>query len=319
MQTDPYPLDSPGAADTHNTLARVRRILTHAAVSAWAISALIHLVLLLLAAAITFAPAQAGGARGDGEFEVEMAVITEAELVEIEQAMLDAQMPLMPDLPMPDVPIPDALAKDIGDELSNLTDVTDVTVGIGGGDLAGDMGGLSGAGGGAAKFFGVEARGNRFAYIVDVSGSMSVEGKVQNLQRQLVSSINALIETASFCVIAFNHQAWPLGGEVKWMPASVSARRDAVRQIEQMRADGGTEPMQSFQMVFGLRPKPDAIYFMTDGEFNPDYADAIAKLNRDPKTPIHCIAYASNAAEAVMQKIARESGGSYTFVPGGSP
>lgn len=311
--TDEF-VDAP-APDRHT----VRRMLTHAAVTAWVISLLIHLALLVIAALITYQPSRAGGAGPPGEDEVEMAVVTEAELMEIRQAALEAETPAVPDLPAPDPPSADTLASDLTSDLTGLSDVSDLSVEIGGGDVSGGSMGIAGAGGGATSFFGVEARGNRFVYIVDVSGSMSIGGRMETLRDQLISSIDALIETAQFCVVAFNHAAWPLGGETKWMSASASGRRDAIRLIRGMEPSGGTVPVPAFQQVFTLRPRPDAIYFMTDGEFNPEYADEIARLNRETKIPIHCIAYMSPGAEPIMQKIARESGGTYRYVPGGTP
>ncbi len=307
-------IDAPGL-----DWARIKRIVTHAAVSAWVLSLVIHVVLLIIAAVITYQPSQAGGAGATGEYDVEMAVVTESELVEIQQAALDAETPAVPDLPAPDLPSEDTLASDLTAELAGLTDISDMSVEIGGGDVSGGSLGVAGAGGGSASFFGVEARGNRFAYVVDISGSMSIEGRIETLRDQLISSINALTETASFSVVAFNHGAWPLTEEVKWLEASTTGKRDASALIERVEPSGGTVPLPAFQKIYTLKPRPDAIYFMTDGEFDPLHADEIARMNKEHKIPIHCIAYMSSASEAVMRKIARDSGGTYTYVAGGRP
>ena len=53
--------------------------------------------------------------------------------------------------------------------------------------------GLIGGGGtGSTTFFGVEARGQRFLYIVDISGSMTTQGRLTILTRNLAESIDAL-------------------------------------------------------------------------------------------------------------------------------
>ena len=321
-------MPNPGAAQPNDTTgidaqgwdwARIRRIVAHAAVSAWVLSLVIHVMLLIIAAIITYQPSQAGGAGGAGEYDVEMAIVTEAELIEIQQSALATGTPGVPDMPAPDLPSLDVLVSDLTSEIAGLTDISDMSVVIGGGDVSGGALGVAGAGGGSASFFGVEARGKRFAYIVDISGSMTVEGRIETLRDQLISSINALNEVASFYVVAFNHGAWPLTDEIKWLRATVAGKRDATALIERVEASGGTVPLPAFQKIYTLKPRPDAIYFMTDGEFDPLHAEEIASMNKDHKIPIHCIAYMSSASEPVMQKIARDSGGTYTYVPGGKP
>jgi hypothetical protein len=57
---------------------------------------------------------------------------------------------------------------------------------------------------------------------------------------------------------------------------------------------------------------------MTDGEFDESVVQEVAVLNsklREP-IPIHCICFASQSGEEHMKKIAAQSKGTYTFVPG---
>jgi hypothetical protein len=75
-------------------------------------------------------------------------------------------------------------------------------------------------------------------------------------------------------------------------------------------------PFPAFEVVFSLRPRPDAIYFMTDGQFEPSVAVELARLNVEDRIPIHCICFVSKEAEALMKKIAEDSGGTYTYVAG---
>ena len=90
-----------------------------------------------------------------------------------------------------------------------------------------------------------------------------------------------------------------------------------------MVAGGMRVPLPAFDLLFELRPRPDAIYFMTDGAFvNPEAVVAeITRLNRSTGrvVPIHCITFIEREAEETMKEIARQSGGSYTHVTGGAP
>lgn len=186
---------------------------------------------------------------------------------------------------------------------------------VGGGEGLSDGLGGGGGGGGGASFFGVEAQGSRFVFIVDVSGSMSVGGKIEALRAQLARSVQNLVETSSFMVYTFSDDAAPLGNSKDWVSAIDERKRWARRIIAAIPAQGGTNPINAFRSAFKLRPKPDAVYFMTDGEFDPNVADEVARLNTG-RSPIHCIAFATRESEPVMKRIASQSKGTYTFVPG---
>ncbi len=70
-------------------------------------------------------------------------------------------------------------------------------------------------------------------------------------------------------------------------------------------------------MVFKLTPRPEAIYFMTDGLFDPALAQKLVWLNSGSRRiPIHCIAFVSRDSEVTMKEIAERSGGTYTYIEG---
>src|SRR5690606_16329369 len=99
-----------------------------------------------------------------------------------------------------------------------------------------------------------------------------------------------------------------------------SGKRSARAEINNIRAGGTTIPFPAFEEVFRMRPRPDAIYFMTDGAFSnaEAVAEEIARLNRSTGkiVPIHCITFIERDAEEIMKVIARQSNGSYTHVTG---
>jgi hypothetical protein len=189
--------------------------------------------------------------------------------------------------------------------------------GAGGGDIGDGEGlGAGGAGGGAANFFGVEARGSRFAYVVDISGSMQGE-KLAALKIELNSSVNALLEHMSYFVVPFSNGAQPLGERRKWTGASGEGKRWAGERVNELQAEGGTQPWPALEIVLTMKPAPDAVYFMTDGHFDAEVADMIAVRNRGArKIPIHCIAFGDESAEELLRKIAGQSGGTYAHVKG---
>lgn len=188
--------------------------------------------------------------------------------------------------------------------------------GHGAGDGSGD--GLGGAGG-EARFFGVEARGSRFAFVVDVSGSMMDESKIGALRAALIESIEGMLDSASFCVILYSSTAMPLMGD-RWCRATEENKQAARRNVLQVVPSGSTNPLPAFVGVFELKPRPDVIYFMTDGVFPPEVEGElptfIEQQNRgdDIRVAVHCITFADRGAEKLMRRIARQSGGSYTHV-----
>lgn len=261
----------------------------------------------------------AGGIIGDapGAGDVEVATMSEGELDQLSAAGGGLDAPGVPDATAnTNVPAP-TMDMGVGDESApGMGELSDIGAIGGGGDVGGVGSGLGGAGGGGggASFFGVEASGNRFVFIVDVSGSMEYGGKIDELRRQLTRSITNLLETSEFWVIGFSDGPQPMGGKTDWSDGSATSKRTALRQVEVLATGGGTEPRGAFQMAFSIRPRPDAIYFMTDGEFDPNIPAELAVMNRSLHIPIHTICFATEASEALMKKIATESKGTYRFV-----
>ena len=313
----------PAAAEPLAPLPRfVRTILLSGLAIGIYISALVHFSGLLMSRHIWFGLG-AGSGGSARELPVGLAVVTDQELSQLQGAEVQINTPSVGIPPLSDLggqaldlSAPSALGEtpgegqgDLGAVLSNASDI--------GGGVGSGLGTGAGAGGGGASFFGVEAAGSRFAFIVDVSGSMSVGGKIERLRAELSRSVDGLLQNSHFVILPFSSgPSQPLGGKSGWTEANDRAKRGVIRAIETLAADGGTEPSPAFQVVFTLRPRPDAIYFMTDGEFNPQVALEVAAMNSQLKVPIHCLCFVTDDSAETMRKIARESGGSYTFVPG---
>lgn len=260
---------------------------------------------------------------GSGPGPIGLAVVTESELSDLQGAALSVETPTVGESAPSelggrrlDFSEPSALGdsgvggSDLGDLGSVMTSATDIGPGLGSGTGAG-----GGGGGGGASFFGVEAAGNRFAYIVDVSGSMSVGGKIEALRAELQKSVSDMLQNSTFIIVPFSSESQVLGGKTQWTEATDRNKALASRNIEALKADGGTEPTLAFQIVFSLRPRPDAIYFMTDGEFSANVPDEVAIAN-SARVPIHCLCLVSQGSEGMMKLIASRSGGTYTFLPG---
>jgi len=305
-----------GAEEFEQPIGRlILRWCLRASVAGALVSILIHLILAVIAASVLLD--RSPGQLASGPLEIEMAVLSDIELTELrDQAIRDDPVPFdtadLQDLEAVldidfDSPVTDvALAPlDIGD----VSPFSGATSGVGEGA---ELGGAAGA---SASFFGVEAQGRRFAFIVDVSGSMH-GARIERLRDELVTAIDGLSEGAQFAIFFFASDSVPLGGRVRWISANDRNRAWARREIRSVPARGGTMPLPSFQEAFSLRPRPDAIYFMTDGIFHATVVPHVSELNEsgDSLVPIHCIAFMNEGARDLLGIIARESGGSYTHI-----
>ncbi|GAB4517574.1 MAG: hypothetical protein Tsb0013_21810 [Phycisphaerales bacterium] len=315
MQRDSHPNEATSAGEGAPSLpARELRLF---AISA---SLLAHLAVAVVLALLILDPPPAS-IGGQGQ-DVALATVADADLqssfaeVELSADVPDALTDPDDDLPQFD----DLLAVNDAD-LSALRSGEVSSLG-GAGDSIGE--GVTGSGaGGVASFFGVEARGNRFAFVVDISGSMQFDNRINLLKSELREAVGALLEHTHFTIWAFNSQAYPVTG-VRWVDATESRKESADRSVRAMQASGTTAPEEALRMVFEMRPRPDAIYFMTDGDFE-GRAEGIAKLIRDlndkgfRRVPIYSITLVDRSGEEIMRRIARESGGSYRHVSGGKP
>lgn len=287
-----------------------------AAWPAFVISAVTHLLFIALAAVLIVGRA-AGDGHGPGfSGPVEMAVISEADLASLGADTSLGALPAIPDAPERDDQLPEIGDASPGDAVaSDAAAISDLGSLAGGGELSAGGGlGLGGAGGGGTSFFGVEATGRRFAFLVDVSSSM--DGKRMSLlQSELNKAVQRMDNGTEFLIVAFASDKQILGDKAEWREATESGKRWVKAQVGLLSPNGGTEPSPGFKVIFSVRPRPDAIYFMTDGEFHESVAADVAEMNAKLRVPIHCICLGSSDGEVLMKRIADMSRGTYRFVP----
>jgi hypothetical protein len=295
-------------------------------------SVLIHALITLVAALVTVGVAGIGS-RGSGGGEFNLNLTSEGQLTGIvDSAPLDTLAPSVADVAVPELPsagMDEGMGgMDAPGSGSGLGPIADGLGGAGGGDIGDGKGlGSGGSGNGGASFFGIEAKGSRFLYICDVSGSMDWDergassgrgSRLNALKRELTKSVQGLMEHMQFYVYFFSSNVSPINPDSnKWIVAKETGKKFATDRISQLKAWGGTEPWPAFEVAFQMKPAPDAIYFMTDGEFDPAVAMRIQAMNvGSRKIPIHCITLVEQTGEETMRKIATDSGGTYTHVPG---
>lgn len=169
------------------------------------------------------------------------------------------------------------------------------------------------------KFFGQEAVGHRFAFILDRSGSM--QGKRwEACTRQLERALRALPEHVEFIVILFaTTMSEPtVATREGWLPAERDKVDAVISWVNRLSPSGGTYPAEAFQRVFSLADPPDVIYFLTDGELAGFSALDFEQLLGDKPTIVNTIALEGDAEVGVLQEIAAASGGQFILIPDAS-
>ena len=160
-----------------------------------------------------------------------------------------------------------------------------------------------------AGFCGVTAEGKRFVYVVDVSSSMAGE-KSEKARQELLDSIGALDSNQSFFVAFFNQTSYyqPMGRLVSASPRNKTKIRDWIMLA---LPQGGTDPREA--IIYAISLKPDAIFVLSDGEFDPSVVDDVHQKNMDVGVPIHTIGFQTDAA--TLRQLAVENQGTYRYVP----
>lgn len=164
-----------------------------------------------------------------------------------------------------------------------------------------------------AEFFGIGGRGGSFVYVVDASGSMNEEGKYERARAELIRSIEALKENQRYYIIFYNDGWYPMDAD---HPVKATKRQidRTKRWVSRVWPGGGTFPLEG--LLHALSLEPDAIYFLSDGRFDPAVVDTLREKNpkRYGQVPIHTIAFVNRETIPLMKTIAKQSGGQFRFV-----
>ncbi|WP_169975993.1 vWA domain-containing protein [Tautonia rosea] len=157
------------------------------------------------------------------------------------------------------------------------------------------------------SFFGIRAKGSFFVFVVDCSGSMDDDLRIDRARQELRRCINSLRYPQRFLVIFFNNQSIPMAGGIP-QSADTKSKRAAMAWLNSIVPEGETDPRSSMKLALGLRP--DAVFLLTDGEFPNGTETTILSRNPD-RIPIHCIDLGGSRGTEQLRAIAEESGGRY--------
>jgi SAM-dependent methyltransferase len=166
------------------------------------------------------------------------------------------------------------------------------------------------------QFFELSTAGTKYVYVIDGSGSMTephkeARTKLDRVKRELIYSIGGLPFEMEFYVIFFNNHAVPMKAQ-SLQPATLDNKRKHLEWVAKIQGGGNTDPREALKLALGL--KPDVIYLLTDGVFDPKVGDEVTKLNKE-RVSIHTFCFGNDSGESLLQNIARKNNGTYKFIP----
>ncbi|WP_411827394.1 vWA domain-containing protein [Luteolibacter sp. AS25] len=240
-------------------------------------------------------------------------------------------------IPVPDVAI-ETEALDFGD----------------GADFGGGWGDdISMDSGGGATFFQQEVKAERVAYVIDYSLSMKQLGRNDLMRKELAKSIGGMGPGTKYQLIFFAGPAWVASDEMKldpsgkhiaqlkdesgktikidkaktyakrkipWRDATSTNIKESLEKIKDTPLLLGTYWATPLEMAMEMDPKPQVIFFMTDGltggDMNKMVRDLAAKAKRSG-IAINTVSLIEPKADEFMAGLAFPTGGQFTLVEKG--
>ncbi|MDZ4401592.1 hypothetical protein [Prosthecobacter sp.] len=210
----------------------------------------------------------------------------------------------------------------------------------------------TGGAGGKISFLGNTATAKHVVFVVDVSGSMSASMNVEGsgmmtrfdlLKKELAKSISAMAAGTAYQILFFSDFAWPHDmvdsndmralSNYEWKITATSRNVSIPRFsylatnpanigkskkiIAESNNPGGTNWGSGLLMALKGSPKPDVIFFMTDGNRSDEqgWINAVTTENsRGKRTIIHTTALGTPDAARDLDEMARRNGGKFTVV-----
>lgn len=207
--------------------------------------------------------------------------------------------------------------------------------------------------GGKINFMGNTGVGRNIVFVVDVSASMSSQGdsgtgnlisRFDLLKRELTRTIGRLPPNTQFQVLFFSDFAWPHNEvdsrnlnafekyawtispdktnvrvpQFRYVTAGSTTVARSIQIINDADNPGGTNWGSGLFMALKAFPKPDVVFFMTDGNKSDaeGWVDAVSKLNLSggKRSVIHTTAMMEPDAAEELDQLAKRNGGNFTIV-----
>jgi Ca-activated chloride channel family protein len=157
-------------------------------------------------------------------------------------------------------------------------------------------------------------------FVLDTSGSMAEEGKMEKARAALLFGIRSLHDTDRFNVISFAGEEHLMEGGM--LQADARGRERGVEFVNQLRANGGTNingAMLAALRQFDRNDRPKMLVFLTDGlptvgETNPQRIVENARNQKREGVRLFTFGVGYDVNTVLLDKLAAENGGTSDYV-----
>jgi Ca-activated chloride channel family protein len=156
-------------------------------------------------------------------------------------------------------------------------------------------------------------------FVLDVSGSMNVAGKLDVARRAVAEAIGLLKETDTFNIIVFNIA--PRNFAEQPVAASGENRDRAIEFLKGLDGKGGTDIVPALERAFAMQvvDARNAVVLLSDGQAT-DIADHSAFMNalrrRKNESRIFSFGIGNDVNRPLLDRIAVETGGLADYLSG---
>lgn len=169
------------------------------------------------------------------------------------------------------------------------------------------------------QFFGLESAGSQFVFIVDCSWSMTGL-RWERATQELLDAIQSMKEEQAFYVMFFDvttHRMFDVKHpETDFAKATDENLQRLKEWIPHIKMGYETDPADAVGIAIDL--KPDAVFLLSDGQFNPLTQEAVLRL-KAKQIVVHTVSLHGPSELPMLRQISLETGGAHTHVADPTP
>ncbi len=155
-----------------------------------------------------------------------------------------------------------------------------------------------------------------YVFVLDISGSMDNDGKLNLSRKTLGAFLNALSRDDRFEMLTFNVQANAHFKALKG--ADDAAKAEAMKFLDAQEARGGTvlAPALNSAYRYADPDRPLNVVLLSDGLTEESERAGLIQLirNRPANARVFCIGVGNDVNRALLEQVAKESGGLAAFL-----
>jgi len=163
-----------------------------------------------------------------------------------------------------------------------------------------------------ATFYDLRFSNDRVVFLLDVSGSMELDGRMPRMQREMLASLEQIPDGARFDVILFHTKVIPWGKQL--MTMSPRTRQSARNYVNRLRALESTNLHAGLRAAFAHK-EVDTIVVLSDGEPTTGVTHSeriladVREWDELRGVAIHCVALGWNGE--LLQSLADQTQGTF--------